>query len=297
MEQTVLTAFVVPAALFTIMIGLGLSLNIDDFRRVMHSRKALTLGLIGQMVMLPILGYVLVVAFGLNPVFGLGLMVLALSPGGALSNAITFLARADLALSVTLTAIASLISPFTIPFIYGWVVSSLTGEPGTLTLPIGKTMFQLLMISVVPIGFGMAVRMKFPTLAERAIKPVRVLSVAFFLIVIGGVIRQNWDVFPIGFSTIGPAALTLNLGSLALGFLGAKLARLEVKEAITIGIEVGMQNAATATFVTATLLGDITMAISPAIYATVMVPSALIFGIGASHILLRPRSTSTQSRN
>ena len=109
---------------------------------------------------------------------------------------------------------------------------------------------------------------------------------------IGGVTKQNWGIFPVGFSTVGPALLALNLGSLTLGFFGARLARLDTKQSVTMAIEVGMQNAATATFVTATLLGDTTMAIVPAIYATVMVRSALIFGIGAGRMLTPRKATA-----
>lgn len=294
MEQTTLAKVIVPAALFTIMVGLGLSLTTKDFLRIIHSRKAIVVGIIGQMVLLPTLGYIIVVIFRFDSVFGLGLMVLTLCPGGALSNAISYLAWADLALSVTLTAITSLVTPLTMPLVYGWVASSLAGESEIFALPIGKTMLRLFMISIVPIGVGMAIRKGAPTFAARADKPVRVLSLVFFLMVIIGVIKQNWDVFPVGFRTVGPAVLILNLSSLALGFFGARLARLEVKQAVTIGIEVGMQNVATATFVTATLLGDVTMAISPAIYATVMVPSALMFGIGLSRMLLRPSAVSAQ---
>ncbi|MCA9218380.1 MAG: bile acid:sodium symporter family protein [Planctomycetales bacterium] len=281
MEQTVLTVLVVPAALFTVMVGLGLSLTVDDFRRVVHDRKVLGVGLIGQMALLPVLGALIVICFRLEPVFGLGLMVLALSPGGALSNAVVHVVRGELALSISLTAISSIVTPVTIPVLYRLSASYLTPETETVSLPIGKTMLQLFLICIVPVALGMAVRKGWPTFAIRADKPVRVLSVVFFVIVIGGVIKQHLGIYPVGFRSVGPAVLALNLGSLTLGFVGARLARLNFEQAATIAIEVGMQNAATATFVTATLLGDTTMAIVPAIYATVMLPSALIFGVAA----------------
>lgn len=296
MVENTLTVFVIPAALFTIMVGLGLSLSSRDFRQVLAGPRAVIVGIVGQMVGLPVLGYLIVRIFGLDPVYGLGLMVLALSPGGALSNAIVFLSRADLALSVTLTAIASMMTPLTIPLAYGWLAASFTGESADVALPIGRTLGQLLAISVLPIALGMALKKGFPAFAERVGRPVRIVSVVFFVTVIGGIIQQNRDVLPVGIHVVGPAALALASSSLAVGFLGARWARLGFSQAITIAIELGMQNAATATFVTATLLGNLTMAIPPAIYATVMVPTVLAFGIGSSRLFFRTRARTARVR-
>ena len=186
--------------------------------------------------------------------------------------------KGDLALSVSLTALTSLLIPFTLPFIYSFAASGISGGSGSISLPIGRTILQLLMITVVPILIGMSIRYRFKGFAQRAGKPVKIISVVFFLMVIFGVIKQNWEVFPLGFNSIGLAAIALNIGSLLIGFSLGRLVRLSLKQIVTIMIEVGMQNAATATFVTATLLGDVTMSIAPAIYATIMVPTALLTG-------------------
>ena len=293
MDHSTLAGLIIPAAAFTVMVGLGLSLTVDDFRRVLQDRKAMVVGLFGQLVLLPLVGYLVLLASGLPSEYGLGLLILALCPGGSLSNVVTHLARAELALSVSLTAVASLITPVTLPLLYAWFAPGLTQGPATIELPVLSTAIRLFVIAVVPVRIGMAVRKCLPSLASRADKPVSVLSMVLFVFVITAVIKSNWEDLPLGVRVVGPAALALNIASLTLGFVGARLARLNSKQAVTISIEVGMQNAAMATFVTATLLGSVTMAIVPAIYAMLMVPSALILGMTLGRAMSASPDTTT----
>lgn len=279
MRATILSTVVVPAALMLVMLGLGLALAPRDFSRVFNRPRTVALGLFCQLFLLPALGCGVALLFGLEPALALGLIVLALCPGGVLSNALCNLVRADLALSVSLTAMTSLVTPITLPVFYRLAAARWVTEPAELALPVAGTAGRLLLISVLPIVVGMAIRGRLPTWARRAERPVQVLSVVLFLVVISGIVAQNLDVLGEGIRKVGLAALTLNLSAQLLGLSAARTLRLRGAEATTIAIEVGIQNAATATFVCVTLLDSTRMAISAAVYAALMLPSAFLLGL------------------
>jgi BASS family bile acid:Na+ symporter len=146
MEATFLSKVILPVSLFIIMWGMGLSLQLEDFRRVVKLPKAVAIGIALQMLALPLLGLAVVTLFGMTGALGVGLLVLALSPGGVTSNMIAFLARGDVALSVTLTAIVSLLSPFTLPLLLAPIMRVMIGSDKAVALPVGETILQLLAI-------------------------------------------------------------------------------------------------------------------------------------------------------
>ena len=279
MEATFLTKVVLPLALFIIMLGMGLSLVADDFRRVLRHPKPVVVGIAFQMVLLPLLGFGIVKLFGMTGALGVGLMVLALCPGGTTSNMITYLSRGDVALSISLTAVVSLVTPFTIPLILAPVMSHLMGESQVIALPLGKTIAQLLAITVVPVGIGMLIRRKAPDFCRRAEGPVKVLSIVFLFAVIAGIMRQNWAQLPGFFAQVGAASLALNVTAMVAGFFGAVGFKLERKQCITVGVEVGIQNGTTALLVTGTILANATMSIAPAIYSLIMFGTGAVFGV------------------
>ncbi len=278
-EATVLTKVVLPLSLFIIMWGMGLSLTLEDFRRVVKVPRAVAVGLGLQMLLLPLLGYAVVSVMGLSGALAVGLMVLALSPGGVTSNMISFLARGDVALSVTLTALVSIISPFTIPLILAPVMDALMGESAAVSLPVGETILQLLVITIVPVSIGMVVRKYAPTFAAQSEKPVKILSLLFLFLIIAGIMRQNWEQLPGFFAQAGLAALVLNVIAMAVGFYGARAFQLERKQCVTVGVEVGIQNGTTALVITGTILANPTMSIAPAIYSLIMFGTGAVFGI------------------
>jgi bile acid:Na+ symporter, BASS family len=233
-------------------------------------------------VLLPVFGALVTTVSGLDATFATGILILSLSPGGALSNAICGLVRADAALSVSLTAFSSLITPFSIPFLYGWFTRLWDpAGPASLELPLVPTIARLATVAIVPIAVGMAIRRRHRRATVRLERPARVLSVMLFLAVVAVIVAQNLDAMQTGARSLGATMLALNLGATALGLLVAATFGLPRAAAVTLGIEVGMQNVATATFVSATLLGDATMALVPAIYAFIMVPTALGLGLAA----------------
>lgn len=279
MEATLLTKVVLPLALFVIMLGMGLSLKLDDFRRVGRHPKAVALGVLGQMVVLPAVAWLIVSLFGMAPALGVGLMVLAFCPGGTTSNMISYLAKGDLALSVTLTAVVSLVAPFTIPLLTGLAMTQLMGEAEAISLPLGKTILQLTVITIVPISIGMAIHKRFEGFAKAADKPVKIISLLFLALVIAGVVKQTWAELPGFFAQTGLAALTLNVLTMAIGFALGVVGRLKRTQSITLGIEVGIQNGTTALLVTGTLLANPTMSIAPAIYSLIMFGTGAVFAV------------------
>jgi bile acid:Na+ symporter, BASS family len=279
MEQTFLARVVLPVALFVIMLGMGLSLVPDDFRRVLRFPKAVLIGVLSQMLLLPLLGFAIVKLMQLErPELAVGLVVLTLCPGGTTSNMLTYLSRGDVALSITLTAVVSLITPFTIPILTAIALTELMGNAKFISLPIGSTIAVLLAITLLPVLIGMAVRRKWPALSNRADRPVKWLSIGFLFAIIGGLIRENSENLPTWFAEVGWATLLLNVSAMTLAFFIAKLARLGKAQQVTIGMEVGIQNGTTALLVTGTLLGNAAMTVSPAIYSLIMFATGGLFG-------------------
>ena len=279
MEQTFLMKVVLPLSLFIIMFGMGLSLVVDDFRRVLKFPKAIAVGIFCQMIVLPLIGFGVVKMIPMAaPELAVGIVILALCPGGTTSNLMSYLAKGDVALSITLTAIVSLITPFTIPFLAVLAMEHLMGAGQTIELPIATTVVVLFAITVVPVGFGMGVRKRWETIALKAEKPVRVLSAVFLFAIIAALLKQNSAILADSFAKTGVAALSLNVVSMAIGFLVARFSGLVREQQITVGMEVGIQNGTTALLITGTILANEAMTIGPAIYSLIMFGTGGVFG-------------------
>lgn len=279
MEDSLLTKVFLPLALFIIMWGLGLSLTIADFKRGAKQPLPVVLGIVCQMVILPMLGFGVAMAMGLSGALAVGLVILSLCPGGVTSNLLSFLSKGDLALSITLTAISSVLAPFTVPLIANIAFSQFGMDPQAVSLPIPKTMLTLVAITIVPVGIGMVIRAKRPSFARAAERPIRIASALFLVLIIAGVVKQNWANLGAFFAQAGWAAFALNVASMTVGFAAAKAFRLKKPQATTIGLEVGIQNGTTAIFITGTLLADPTMSIAPAVYSLIMFGTGAAFGL------------------
>jgi BASS family bile acid:Na+ symporter len=290
MQQTFLAKVVLPAALFLIMLGMGLSLVPDDFRRVLKAPKAAAIGIACQMILLPLVGLGVVHLIAMDePALAVGLMVLTFCPGGTTSNMLSYLARGDVALSISLTAVVSLLTPFTIPLLTAASMSHLMGSAKAIEMPLVKTILVLLVITVIPVAIGMAIHKKWPGAAKKADKPVKVLSMVFLFGIIGALVKQNAAELPGFFAQTGAATLVLNVTTMTLGFVIARMAGLNHRQQVTIGMEVGIQNGTTALMVTGTLLGNATMTIAPAIYSLIMFVTGGVFGVLANTIA-RPKA-------
>lgn len=269
---------ILPLALFIIMLGMGLALVPGDFRRVLRYPRAVLIGLLCQMTLLPLIGLIVVVVFRLEPTIAVGLMVLSFCPGGTTSNMYAYLFKGDVALSITLTAIVSLIAPFSVPLLTYYAMWYLMGEANIVELPVMQTILQLLAITVLPVVLGMIVRHWFPRQARGADGPVKYLSVGFLFFIIVVLIIQNRADMLNFFLLTGAASLVLNVLAMVAGFLVALLARLSREQAITVGFEVGIQNGTTALLVTGVMLGVPTMTIAPVTYSLLMFITGALFG-------------------
>lgn len=279
MQSSVLTAIFLPVALGIIMLGLGLSLSLADFKRVVVYPRAVLVGLLCQMLLLPALCYGIAVGFGLAPELAVGLMLLAASPGGATANFYSHLAHGDVALNITLTAVNSVLSLLSLPFIVNFALTTFMGEGKVIPLQFDKVL-QLFIIVLGPVSIGMAIRSKRPALADRLERPLRITSAVLLLVIIAATIIKERAVIGEAFVSVGPAALCFNLASLLVGYSIPRLLRLDKRQAIAIGMEIGIHNGtlAIAIATTPTLLNNSVMAIPPAIYSLIMFFTAGAFG-------------------
>lgn len=289
MESNFLTAFLMPAALAFIMMGMGLSLVPDDFKRIFKYPRGGIVGLLMQFVFLPVCGYTLIQAFGLRGPEAVGMMILVACPGGPSSNLITHLAHGDTALSISLTAVSSLLTVVTIPLVVNYALIYF-GEVGTVVLPLGQTISQILMITILPVGAGMWIRHRRPELAQQSDKPVKISSALFLALIILAVAIKERDGILDAFRSVGPVLLILNLLMLIGGIVAAKLAGVSAQQGITISIETGIQNGTLGIFVAATLLGNAAMTVPSAIYSIIMFvtsPGIILYGRMVTRQVLR----------
>ncbi|BBC26156.1 bile acid:sodium symporter family protein [Pseudanabaena sp. ABRG5-3] len=270
MESNIFTSLILPIALGTMMLGMGLSLVPEDFQRVGKYPKAVAIGLISQLVLLPLIGLAIAKLVPMQPAIATGLMILALCPGGVSSNLVTFLAKGDVALSVTLTALSSLITIFTIPVFANLASQHFFGQSAAVELPIGTTILQIFVITFLPIAIGMSIRQFAPTLSAKLEKVTSVSAAVLLAVIILLLIIKEWSRLPNFIVQVGVGVLLLNVLSMAAGFYLSKLFQLNPKQQICISIEVGLQNGTLAIGITAGLLNNPDMAVPAAIYSLLM---------------------------
>lgn len=276
MENPTLVVVGLPIALAVIMFGLGLSLTVGDFRRVARSPKAVVVALGLQVLVLPFVAFGLVLAFDVNPLLAVGVMLLAASPGGTTANLFSHLFRGDVALNITLTAINSVLAAFTIPLITNLAIGYFDAD-GDLGLQLGKVL-QVIAIVLVPVGIGMIVRRRFPRFAVRADRPVRVFSIVVLVLVAFGALFGERENLAEYLQQIGLVTGLFCLASLTLGYAGARLARLGRPQAIASSMEVGIHNTTVALTIALSVLDSIEVAIPSAVYSILMYVLATAFG-------------------
>ena len=257
-----------PISLAIIMFGMGLSLVTDDFVRLFAYPKAVLVGLCNQLLFLPLIGFAIIVLFDLNPTMAIGVMILSLCPGGPTSNLISQVSRGNIGLSVTLTALASLITVFTIPILLSKAIAYFTGDTDVvIQLPILETMLQILVITVIPISIGMMIRKRRESFALSMEKPMRSASTVLFVIIFLIIIIANKDNLTQAMKEVGLPTLLLNLSTMGLGYLSAKLLGITGKSQISIIIESGIQNGTLAFVIATTILNNFEMGLPTGAYS------------------------------
>ncbi|WP_386070463.1 bile acid:sodium symporter family protein [Tahibacter sp. UC22_41] len=265
---------VVPIGLIAIMFSMGLSLRPREFAEVARNPRAVFGGLFGQLVLLPPLAVAIAALFRLPPAMAAGLFILAICPGGITSNAITYAAKANVALAVVLTTLSSLITVFTIPPLLNWALSHyfVAGEVPPLSVP--ATMLQLAQMTLAPILGGMLVNYLWPNTAARLTVWLRPASLVVLIAVIAFAVLASVELVIANLLQAGPAAYLLNAASMGLGLLIAALLRLDRNDSLTVAIEVGIHNATMATFLSLSVLKEMSLAITPTIYGIIMILNA-----------------------
>ena len=265
-----LSTIILAAALFIIMLGMGLSLVLRDFQRIFLYPKAILVGLINQLILLPLIGFTLAVSFPIQPEIAIGIMILAACPGGPTSNLIAYLAKGDTALSVSLTALSSLFTIITIPFIVNFALIQFLDQGQMIQLNVLQTILQILVIIVIPVSIGMSIRRYRESFALRMANPVRKASgVVITLVILGIVVKERSNMVSY-FQQAGLVALCLNIATMLVGYYSSKLLSINDRSALSIAIESGIQNGTLAIMIAVVLLGNAAYAITPAIYSLLM---------------------------
>lgn len=263
--------FIVLPILTVLMFSLGLSLEGKDFLLVLRRFKAVVVGMFGQLVVLPLLAWAIAQAIGLNPIFTIGLVLIACCPGGSSSNIFSMLAKGDVALSVSLTAVSSIVTLITVPLIMQWVTTAV-GESYGITLPVGSLLMQNLVTMLLPILMGIGVRHWWPKAAGKIEKVLSRLAFPALMLLAGIFFVQHRDTIADNFLGLGLSVTVLLICAVVIAAVLSIVARLNQKERRTIVIEVGMQNAAQAIAVASSpfVFGDGRFAIPAIIYALMM---------------------------
>lgn len=268
-------------SLMIIMLGMGLSLVVEDFKRIFFQPKAILIGLCNQIFILPLIAFGLSILFSVKPEIAIGLMILAACPGGPTSNLISHLAKADTALSVTLTAFSSFITILTIPLIINFSLEYFLEQSTLIKLNKIETFLQILFIVIIPISIGMLIRNYKEKFALKMAKPVRIASAILLVVVILGILIKEKDtIFP-SFKETGGVVLVLNLVVMVFAYFSAKTFKIANRRALSIAIESGIQNGTLGITVAIVLLKNSAFAIVPAVYGLIMFfTGALVVFIG-----------------
>jgi len=269
-----------PISLAIIMLSLGIGLEFSDFRRVLSRGYPFAIGAISQVVVLPIVAFVIATVFALPPEIAVGVMLLSFCPGGVTSNILSKLAKADVALSVSLTAVISLLSIITVPVLAAWSVSYFMGEnaPDVSVTGLAIAMF---LITTLPVAIGVTIRHLASEFASRVERGLSAFATVLFILVVIAALAANWQIFVENLAIMGAALVSLIVILLLIGLGLGRAAKLSWTEAKTISIETGIQNSTLgitlAALITGTESGFSPLALPSAVYGITMYAVALPF--------------------
>lgn len=274
--DSALTTVGLPAALAIVMFGLGLDLTLEDFRRVARTPRAAAIALACQIVLLPVVCFALVKAFGLSPVLAVGFLILAASPGGTTANLLSHLFRGDVALNISLTAINSVLSLATLPLITNFALQHF-GLGDTVKMPFDEVV-KVFAIILVPVAIGMVVRRLAPGFAEAMERPVRILSAIILAVLVVAIMIDQRDILGQAFRDAGVVAAIFCSISLLAGYYIPRALGIRAEQAIASSMEVGVHNSVLAIVIAVEVLESVAMSVPAAIYSLLMYPLAVLWG-------------------
>lgn len=292
--DSALTTVGLPIALAIIMFGLGLDLTLADFRRIGRNPKAVAIALVCQVLVLPAICFGLVLAFDLDPLLAIGLLLLAASPGGTTANLFSHLFRGDVALNISLTAINSLLALVTLPLITNAAIDHFD-QGDSVSLPFGEVV-QVFAIVLVPVGIGMAVRASRPAFAERMDRPVRIGSAVILALLVLGILVDQRDSVTDYLAEVGLVAALFCATSLVLGYVVPRALGVRDDQAIASSMEIGVHNGTLAIFVAVEVLDSTEISVPAAVYSIVMFVLATLWGLALTRWLARAAPAPVSQR-
>lgn len=298
MQDSPVIAIGLPVALAVIMVGIGLSLTLADFREQARTPRATIIGTLGQVFLVPAIGIAVALVMDLPPIMALGLVLVAACPGGSTSNLVTYLARGNVALSIILTVVASLVIIVTLP---GWLDVAGRILPGatelSVSVPLGQTFGLLIGIILIPVAIGMVIRAKKPELAAKLERGMSVFGALVLLLAIGAVaVDLGGEIIDMTIAT-GPAVLVFNIAVILVGGALAWIARVDRASQLALAVEYGIKNSTLGLVIALTVVRDEEFAVPAAVYSIVMYVTAIaVIAIGR-RMIATSASQSNPDRN
>lgn len=278
MSTETIISVVLPLALAVTMFGLGLRLTIQDFTRLFKMPRVILIGLFCQIILLPVLALALATVFGLSPVLGMGLMILAAAPGGPTANLMSHFAGGNVALNVTLTALNSLTAIVTLPILIQYAYAHFFGEAATVPAESARIV-QVLLVVTVPMVLAMWLHASAPLVAAKMRQPINIFSIVFLLVIVIGTVSKERELILGGIGPVGLAVLLFNLGSMAVGFFIPRALKVSHNDSIAIAMEVGIHNGTLAIAIASSpgMMNSMAMAVPAALYTLVMYMTGAIW--------------------
>lgn len=287
MQASILTDLLLPLSIGIIMFGLGLSLTWDDFKRVARYPLAVGFGLFLQVILLPFAAALIAIVLKLRPELALGLMLVAAAPGGATANIYSHLAKGDVALNITLTAVNSVLALITLPVVINLSLEYFYGT-GQYVPPPHRKIVEVAAIILIPVLIGMLVRARSENFAKRMEKPVKIFSIAVLTILILAAIYIERANLLSSIVAVGLACLLFNVVSMLTGYLAPLALKLPERQAIAITMEIGIHNTALAIYVALNVLNNPAASLVPGIYTLCMYLTATLFAVYVSRRNVAP---------
>lgn len=277
MHADIVSTVVMPAGLAFIMFTLGASLTLADFRRVFQFPRAFGVGLLCHFVLLPLVSFGLITFFGLSGAMAVGYMIISACPTGATSNLLTYHARADVALAVSFTAVASVIAMLTVPVIMGWSMAHYLGASTAVNLPAEIVIRQIFMVLGLPVVIGMLCRARATAFIHRWHATMSNAATFIFALIVVAAVAKNWPLIEAHGMALAPVGIAINVTMLLIGFFLSRLAGVNVRQAATVAIESSVQNGALAVVIAFTIIKDESMAVPAAVYSVFMYLTGVAF--------------------
>jgi bile acid:Na+ symporter, BASS family len=276
-QGDIVSSILLPLGLAFIMFTLGVALTPADFRRVFKYPKAFGVGVLCHFVLLPLVGFLVIKLWGVTGALAVGFMIIAACPTGTTSNLLTYHARGDVALALSFTAVASLMSILTVPLIIGWSLDYFLGAARQITVPVDQIIAPIFVILAIPVAAGMLFRAKATSLALRIHKPMSTVATIIFVLIIAAAIAKNWALFKEHTATLAPLVFSINITMLLLGFGLSKLIGVDIRQAATVAIESSVQNGTLAIVIASSILKDDVMSLPGAVYGVLMYVTGIAF--------------------